>query len=51
MTNYQFHLILALLFFIAGNGSGSDGASMIAYVFCTLSAVAAVAWARLERKP
>ncbi|MCH7301173.1 hypothetical protein MBA34_19325 [Pseudomonas capeferrum] len=50
MTNYQFCLILSLLFFIAANGVGSNGAAAIGYLVGIACGFAALVWCFLERK-
>lgn len=50
MTNYQFSLILSLLFFIAANGAGPTGAAAAGYLMGIGCAFAALVWCFLERK-
>ncbi|MEB8055762.1 hypothetical protein [Pseudomonas fulva] len=50
MTNYQFCLILSLLFFIAANGVGSNGAAALGYLIGIVCGLAALVWCFLERK-
>ena len=50
MTNYQFNLILALLFMIAADGAGTPGAAAIGYTLGIACGLSALVYAFLERK-
>ncbi|MEX5363435.1 hypothetical protein WCE03_16590 [Pseudomonas guariconensis] len=50
MSNYQFCLILSLLFFIAANGVGSNGPAAFGYLMGIACSIAALVWCFLERK-
>ncbi|MBH3460233.1 hypothetical protein [Pseudomonas putida] len=50
MTNYQFSLILSLLFFIAANGTASNGVAAVGHLMGIGCAFAALVWCFLERK-
>lgn len=50
MTNYQFCLILSLLFFIAANGVDSNGATALGYLIGIACGFASLVWCFLERK-
>ncbi|MCK2123922.1 hypothetical protein [Pseudomonas sp. PNPG3] len=50
MSNYQFCLILSLLFFITANGVGTNGPAALGYLLGIACAFAALVWCFLERK-
>ncbi|MNH15159.1 hypothetical protein D3C79_747670 [compost metagenome] len=50
MTNYQFNLILSLLFIIAANGAGENGAAAVGYVLGIICGATSLVYCFLERK-
>ncbi|MFJ4454442.1 hypothetical protein ACIP1G_11195 [Pseudomonas sp. NPDC089392] len=50
MTNYQFNLILALLFMIAGNGAETPGLTAVGYTIGIACGLVSLVYAFLERK-
>jgi len=50
VTNYQFNLILALLFMIAANGTGTPGAAAIGYTIGIACGLVALVYAFLGHK-